>query len=285
MIRRVLPLVLFLGALSGVREAQTGQFGQYWPTGLGYSWKYTNSTNPLDIYFWDVVQAFPFGGYPGAVKLGLDANNALVVANDGTTFSILAAYEGGVLNDTPDVHIGTFGDSYMFDYDPSDNVFTVIRFWQNLDHSLTGAYGVNQSLTDVVLLVWYDTTFPANSQNAIVESNGTAYGGGVTDIDFLQLGCGPIHLVGVDAASGNLEPRYDVSKHFDCNANQSPDHIDIETGGSLDANGNCVPDECELAAVPLLPPPALAALAAVIALAGGILLRRPAQRGIGVPSA
>ena len=223
LMKRILYLtVLLLGSLVGRANAQPCcPFGAYWPLDLGSLWTFTNTDPPFDVFFEAVLGPFPFDGNPDSVKLRFNLEVdpfSLIAANDGVTFTVL----GSFVNDVPkglleDLLLSDFSDGDLFILDPDDTVFTVIRLWENLDHPLKAEYGVDPALKDVVLWVWYDTNFKANSQNVIVESGGgQAYPFGVTDIDFFQKDVGPIKLVGVGAELGDFDGRYDVSASFDC---------------------------------------------------------------------
>ena len=165
---------LLLVVVVGRVDAQTCPFGSYWPVGPGYSWKGVNIDPPCDISFIDALGPYNFGGYPDAVLLGPfdEPGFFAIVANDGVTFSWLGFLVDGIEEDIEDVHLGSFSDGHVFEFDSQPDQYTVIRLWEALDHNLTGDYGVDQSLKDVIVLVWYHTKFDAknNSQNAIVES-------------------------------------------------------------------------------------------------------------------
>lgn len=255
------PPVAIVFALLADSAAAQNQFGEYWPLDWGYSWEYSTTDptpgafcscgpNPPPSCHWEVLGQTTFGGQT-AWELGRDLQNLWYVTNDGSTFTFLGSEDCGSSSDPPDVALGAFIDASSFVF--SADTTLVIRLWDQLDPTLTaGVYGFDPNECDVAVWVWYDTDptsgFPPNAQNTILESNSTASFPpfAVTSVDFIKKGLGPIGYVDVDAANGTLGPWYDVVGSYDCNGNLSPDHLDISSGASLDANADGIPDECGL---------------------------------------
>lgn len=245
------PSLALALALSTPAVSAQETFGEYWPTSLGYSWKFTDVALPSNFYTWDVLTSFPVPGFPNAVKVGPDVDNCFVLENDGTTLTLIGSFDAGTPTVLPSpIPLGAFTDGASFQFSPTDLV--VVRDWSNLDPTLlasVGNYGEDPDMEDVVLWVWYDTNESPGAQNPIVESGsgGSPVAFGVTDIDWFQKGVGPIAQQGVDAALGGLlEEHYSAVASFDCNGNQVPDHVDISSATSPDCNTNEVPDDCEL---------------------------------------
>ncbi len=243
-------LIAALLLVSAPASAQGGQqetFADYTPVALGYSWKYTNAIDPGDFYYEDVLGLIKFGGYAEAYMVGRDSCNHLTAVNDGVTFIALAWTEDCVLVDFDDVDLSSFSDGHLWDLFPGDCCFEVFRLWEYLDDDLTEIYGIDQTLTDVVVWVGYDANnFDTNDHNVILESGGGfPFKAAVTDIQFFQKNVGPLATFDVMARNGQLGDHYEVVASFDCNGNQIPDHTDIETATSDDLNGNDIPDECE----------------------------------------
>jgi len=242
-------LIAALLLVSAPASAQGGQqetFADYWSFALGYSWKYTNAIDPGDFYYEDVLGLIKFGGYAEAYMVGRDSCNHLTAVNDGVTFIALAWTEDCVLVDFDDVDLSSFSDGHLWDYDPGDCCFEVFRLWEHLDHDLTGIYGIDQTLTDVVVWVGYDVNFPRNDHNVILESGGGfPFKAAVTDFQFFQKNVGPLAFFDVLAGkNAQLGDHYEVVASFDCNGNQIPDHTDIDDETSQDLDQNCIPDEC-----------------------------------------
>lgn len=239
--------VLGLGAMACHADAQEHRGADYFPRALGYSWAYVDQADPNHIEYEDVFESQPYGGYPEAWFVGSpDCDKFYVIEfNDGDSLLYLGGSSGCEGVDFEDVDLTTFEDGAVFGFgDPTD--FKVVRLWENLDHNLTGEYGIDPLLTGVIVVVTYDTQEGPNDQNIILESGGgQTYDAAVTDIWFVRKSIGPIASINVDAASGAIVERYTIIASYDCNGNQIADHTDIEVGTSEDLDGNGVPDECE----------------------------------------
>ncbi len=239
--------VLCLAALPGPTAAQELHGADYHPRALGYSWRYVDEFDPGQLYYEDVFGSMPYGGYSEAWLVGSEPCGLyLIDFNDGVSFVYLGGSLDCVEIDFDDIDLSVIVDGTTYDMG-DDPGFTVIRLWENLDHDLTGDYGIDPNLTDVIVVVEYDGIWGPNDQNVVLESGGgTTYNAAVTDTTFYQARVGPIARVDVEASTGEISQRYRVVASFDCNGNQIADHRDIETGTSQDLNANGIPDECEV---------------------------------------
>jgi hypothetical protein len=193
---------------------------------LGSSWTYRNAANPSDTYTVSVFEKFVFSGFNGqpAVKFGTDSNNYSIVYNDGSSVSSYAVTEQGVTFGTS---IGNFTDGTFFNLTTSScdspppeclienpTNFVLLRMYDNLDPALKSVYGIDPSLTNLVLWATYDGIYPPNSQNSIVESNlGFTIPYAVTHLEWYATGVGKIVDLDIEAASGDIGTRYELIAH------------------------------------------------------------------------
>lgn len=200
--------------------ARAFNFADYLPVALGNYWTYQNRTNPTDTFTNSVFEKFMFAGNP-AFKIGTDLNNYDIGYNDGTSVKIYASVENGVLNDFDDVSIGEITDGMFINLIEPTN-FVLFRLWDNLDPVLKSVYGIDPSLTNLILWAVYDSNYPANSQNSIVESNlGVALPNyAVTHLEWHQQCVGMIVKIDVEADTGTIGDRYDL---IDYRVNRLPD--------------------------------------------------------------
>jgi hypothetical protein len=211
---RSLTLVAALTALSASASAQQFALGEYWPLDTGYTWTYVDSQNPTQIV--DSTTVLGMTNFNGqlAWEINEGPGDSLFAGNDGTTFTIYGFQNPTQIVDIPDLSMGLISDGDSFD--PIPDVRFVWRDWSQLDHNLTGAYGVDPNLCDVVLLVQYDLSTPgAGSQNVILESGGgTQHPFAIEYIEWYQRGVGPI--AGLDFfTDGSFDgPRFDATASF-----------------------------------------------------------------------
>jgi hypothetical protein len=204
----LLSLIVFAGT-SLISEA--ANLADYTPAGLGSYWTYQNADNASDTYTVSVFEQFIFDGFNGqpAVKIGTDSDNYDIAYNNGASVYIYAGPENGI---TSGVSIGNFTDGTFFNLIAPNN-FALLRMYDNLDPTLKSVYGV----TDPNLVLWvvYDSDYPKNSQNSIVESNLgiTLPDYAVTGLEWYAQGIGEIVDLDIDAASGDIETRYELIAH------------------------------------------------------------------------
>jgi hypothetical protein len=220
----ILTAVLcFSGALLGDNLAD------YMPLSLGSYWTYQSADDSNDIYTESVFEQLVFNGHP-AVKFG--TNSDFVIGdNNGSSVTI---YQAEGVNVVPPISIGNFSDGSFFNFlYPTD--FVLLRMYDNLDPSLKAVYGIDPSLTNLVLWVTYDSDYPKNSQNSIVESNLgiTIPNYAVTYLEWYAKGVGKIVALNVDAASGNIATPYELIAH---NIVTGPDLSGEYWFGSLSAD-------------------------------------------------
>lgn len=192
-----------------ISDAPTLNFADYWPLALGNSWTYGNATDASDTFTNTVFEAFTFDTNP-AFRFGRDADNHFIGFNDGAAFNLYGFMDAGVLdNFEPDLTIGTFVDGMAF---PFGEEIVVARMWDNLDPAEKGAYDIDPTLRDLVLLIWYDNEFEENGRNGGLDSNlGISLPDfGVTELTLYQKGVGEIVSIDVKAADGSLGDRFNL---------------------------------------------------------------------------
>ena len=203
----LLSLIVFAGT---PLISEAADLADYIPLGLGSYWTYQNAANASDTYTVSVFEQFIFDGFNGqpAVKFGIDSNDYDVCYNDGSFVSIYAVSEEGVIFGTS---IGNFTDGAFFNLIGPTN-FVLLRMYDNLEPTLKSVYGIDPSLTDLVLWASYDSKYPKNSQNSIVESNlgVTLPDYAVTGLAWYAQGLGEIVNLDIDAASGTIGTRYEL---------------------------------------------------------------------------
>jgi len=203
----LLSLIVFAGT---PLISEAANLADYTPLGLGSYWTYQNAANASDTYTVSVFEQFIFNGFNGqpAVKFGIDSNDYNICYNNGTSVSIYAVSEEGIIFGTS---IGNFTDGAFFNLvDPTN--FALLRMYDNLDPTKS-VYGVNDP--NLVLWAVYDSRYPKNSQNSIVESNLgiTLPDYAVTGLEWYAQGVGEIVRLDIDAASGTIGTRYELIAH------------------------------------------------------------------------
>jgi hypothetical protein len=194
--------------------AEAASLAAYDPLTLGSYWTYQNAASPFDTYTVSVFDSFTYAGQP-AVKVGTDANNYGIGYNDGVSVSIYAAVENGVLYDSPGASIGTITDGMFYQLLMPTN-YQMIRMWDNLDPTVKATYNIDSTLKDLVLIATYDSSYPANSQNAIVQSSLgiTLPDYAVTHLEWWQAGVGMITTTDIDANTGAIGNRYNLIDYY-----------------------------------------------------------------------
>jgi YVTN family beta-propeller protein len=188
-------------------------FADYFPLGLGSSWTYTNVDDPLDTYTDTVFECSTFANDP-ACKIGPGPNNYGIGYNDGSSINIYATVENGDVNDFPDVNIGNVTDGQFFNAFNQTN-FVLFREWDKLDPAAKNIYGIDPSLSQLILWVTYDSNYPSNSQNTVVVSNlcVSLPDYAVTHLEWYQKGIGKIADLDIDADSGAIETLYELTDY------------------------------------------------------------------------
>jgi hypothetical protein len=204
----LLSLIVFAGT---PLISEAANLADYIPLSLGSSWTYRNAANPSDTYTVSVFEKFIFSGFNGqpAVKFGTDSNNYAIGYNNGTSVNIYAGPTNGI---TFGISIGNFTDGTFFNLIEPTN-FVLLRMYDNLDPTLKSVYGVTEP--NLVLWATYDSRYPKNSQNSIVESNLgiTLPDYAVTGLEWYAQGVGEIADLDIDAASGDIGTRYELIAH------------------------------------------------------------------------
>jgi hypothetical protein len=203
----LLSLIVFAGT---PLISEAANLADYIPLGLGSYWTYQNAANSNDTYTVSVFEEFVFSGFNGqpAVKFGTDSNNYSIGYNNGTCVNIYASTKNGI----PSVSIGNFTDGTFFNLIEPTN-FVLLRMYDNLNPTLKSVYGVNDP--NLVLWVTYDSKYPKNSQNSIVESNLgiTIPNYAVTHLEWYAKDVGEIVKLDVDAGTGAIGTRYELIAH------------------------------------------------------------------------
>lgn len=239
----LLLFILSFIVLAGIPLASEGaNLADYVPLSLGSHWTYQNVANASDIYTVSVFEQFIFNGFNGqpAVKFSeVDPDipsDYSIGYNNGTCVNLYGSTEQGIIWG---ISIGNFTDGAFFStVDPEDfTSFTLLRMYDNLDPELKSVYGINPSLTNLVLWVSYDDKYPPNSQNNIVESNlGFTIPYAVTHLEWYATGVGKIVDLDIGASSGAIEKRYEL---IDYNIVPEPICTEKPVG---DFNGDCKVD-------------------------------------------
>lgn len=198
----IIPITLIAIIMTtAASSAQTTNFADYFPLGLGSYWTYRNTTNYTDNYNVSVTGPFTYREHV-AVKLGTGTGDYVFCDNNGVSASIFGGASGTVT-------IGDFNDGDFFNFMKPTN-FVLLRLYDNLDPNLKSVYDVNEP--NLVLWVTYDKKYPKNLQNNIVESNLAVsipdYA--VTGISWYAKNIGEVIKLDVDAVTGNLGKRYQL---------------------------------------------------------------------------
>ena len=203
----LLSLIVFAGT---PLISEAADLADYVPLSLGSYWTYQNAANPSDTYTVSVFEKFIFNGFNGqpAVKFGTDSNNYSIGYNNGASVNIYADLENGI---TFGISIGSFTDGTFFNLIEPTN-FVLLRMYDNLAPTKS-VYGVNDP--NLVLWVTYDSEYPKNSQNSIVESNLgiTIPNYAVTHLEWYAKDVGEIVKLDVDASTGTIGARYELIAH------------------------------------------------------------------------
>jgi hypothetical protein len=204
----LLSLIVFAGT---PLISEAANLADYIPLSLGSSWTYRNAANPSDTYTVSVFEKFIFSGFNGqpAVKFGTDSNNYSIGYNNGTSVNIYAGTENGIISG---ISIGNFTDGAFFNLIEPTN-FVLLRMYDNLNPTLKSVYDINKP--NLVLWATYDSEYPKNSQNSIVESNlgVTIPNYAITSLEWYAKGVGEIVKLDIDAASGDIGTRYELIAH------------------------------------------------------------------------
>lgn len=258
MIRATTALLLTSPAI-----AQSIDFPRFWPLEPHYEWRAIDAGGPC-VDPCACNQDFDFLVFPDdPIPLGLPGlrvgdrpDAAFVLSNDGATFTIHGTWDGQAMSplSAGPVDLGSIADGLVFQFEPDIEV--LVRDWGAIDPTIAASYDVPQGPSAVVVWAWYDVSpqymNSTNPHNVALESNlplGVAPpDGSITDIEWFAMDLGPIAAHGVDAATGAPSPpmltrRYVA--HFNCNANDAFDCVEVTSGARLDLDGNSVPDECE----------------------------------------
>ena len=219
--------------LASVPFATAANLADYFPLGLGSSWTYQNVADHDDMYTISVFERFLFHNNP-AVKFGKGIDDYAIGYNNGSSVNIYWGASGAI-------SIGNFTDGTFFNLMEPTN-FVLLRMYDNLNPALKSVYGVND--TNLVLWVTYDSSYPKNSQNSIVESNlGVSIPDyAVTGIEWYANGVGEIVNLDVDAETGNIGTRYEL---IDYNIVSEPSQFGTVGGKNIkliqkDCDGNNV---------------------------------------------
>ena len=206
----MLITVFVILGFTGSGAVKAATFLEYNPSTLGSYWTYRSVGAPLDTYTVSVFERFTFGGQP-AVKCGTDGNNYGIVYKDGGSVTLYGYVEDGVLYDSPDVSLSTITDCMFYQLGEPTN-FQLIRMWGNIDPSLKTAYQIDPTLKDLMLIAAYDSNYPRNNQNDIVEAGlGMSFPNYVvTHLEWYQIGIGMITERDVDASTGTPGDRYNL---------------------------------------------------------------------------
>ena len=145
----ILALVISTLVFFNPTTVDAANFADYFPLTLGSYWTYQNAENPTLTQTDSVFEEFVFGGN-SAMKVGSDSNNYTIAYNDGTSVNIYGSVSEDVLTDFDDVSIADFTDGAFFNLAEPTN-FVLLRMWDNLDPTLKSIYGIDPSLTDLVL--------------------------------------------------------------------------------------------------------------------------------------
>ena len=207
----LLLFILSFIAIAGMPlTSEAADLANYVPLSLGSYWTYQNAANPSDTYTVSVFEKFIFNGFNGqpAVKFGTDSNNYSIGYNNGASVNIYADLENGI---TFGISIGNFTDGAFFNLIEPTN-FALLRMYDNLAPTKS-VYGVNDP--NLVLWAYYDSRYPKNSQNIIVESNlgVTIPNYAITSLEWYKKDVGEIVNLDIEAATGAIGTRYELIAH------------------------------------------------------------------------